>query len=1058
MSSIRLFFLGLPRVERDGHRLTLSSAKALALLAYLALTRTPPPRERLLGLLWAESAEEAARKNLRNTLWQIRKTLGDDLLVSDRDRLSLSPEAWVDVRIFERIAAQPLANPPQAPDAPDAPDAPTLLVDPNLDLYRGPFLDGLTLTEAPDFELWMAAERERLGGLYLQTITRLVDVRRATGDWRAVVRLARRALAHDNLQETMHRALMEAYARTGERTEAIRQYDALRATLKDELGVEPLSETEQLRTAILSGDLHRTPPLPPALPPSPAPRRERRPPFAAEGTHPPAPLVGRQRHLDALTHSLDRVRSGGAHVALIAGEMGMGKTRLWQEWAATLPDAALRLETRALESTQTLPFAPLKTLFSSQACATRLFTPGTPLSPIWLAEIARLFPELRATFPALPIPAPLPPDEERHRVLEAFTQSLLTLGADPLILFVDDLHWADRASLDWFDYLIHRLSEQPILLVGAYRPNEAPTGDSSALAQYIATWAREDRLHRLTLERLSDGEARDLLRALGSDLSRADHVQRMSAGNPLFLLELSRAASDALPTTLVELITARLSRLPDSARQVLQAAAILEPDFGFAALQKVSGRGEDETLDALDALLAADLLVEHAGQYSFAHPLVATIVRNSLSNARSVVLHRRAALAREGEYAGRLPLIAGRLAAHYEGAQDVDKAAAYADMAAHHALSLAAPAEAESFLRQALQLAPTPSRYINLGRVLYFMGNFDGARAEYTSALVNAERAQDRLLALDAMLNLAETFIATARADQIDAWVARASPLLEDIDDPRMQVRAHFLLGVSGIASRPLHEAESHLLEATRLARRHGLTDMAAQACFELGNLMAERGDLAGAVQIYRDAAALAQAAGSHFQQALGYNNAAYHALLMGDLPNAEADIAKALRLADTMALSIPLQYIYSTQGEILMAQARWEEAEAWFRRGLAASERHHNPRQIANLQANLGLVARGRGDLESAALLLETARERGAEAAAPHLHTQIDLWLTEVYLDRDDHRAAADALRRAQRRLAGTDRARLIAWAERLARRLDAPSHGLGIPASLPSAPPPRS
>jgi DNA-binding SARP family transcriptional activator len=1012
MTNLHLYFLGLPRFERDSQTIDVTSAKAIALLAYLALNRAPQPRERLLALLWAESAEDAARKNLRNTLWAIRKALGDNVIEADNNRVALSPIVWNDVRVFEQMANQVMDE----------------SVDPMLDVYRGPFLDGLTLTEAPDFELWMTGERERLSLLYMQVITRLVETRRREGNWQAVITLTRRALAQDGLHEAMHRALIEAHARIGDRAEALRQYDLLRTTLNHELGVDPLPETETLRTAILSGDLN------PATPPAPVPDRvEKRP--AILGDAPRAPFIGRQAQLDALSEELALASTHQTRVVLITGEMGMGKSRLWREWAASLPESIFALDARALESTQNLPFAPIKELFNRRICEQRLFGANTPLSPVWLAEMARLFPEIKLTFPDLPMPAALPVEEERHRILEAFTQTLMALKADPLILFIDDLHWADRATLNWCDYLIHRLRDEALLLVMAYRPHEAPT----TLVHLVASWTREGVTRRLPLDRLSDADSFSLLESLVGTTEHAERIGTLSAGNPYYLIELSRTKAEQVPTTLIELVTARLDRLPESARQVLQAAAVLEPDFDFPTLTKVSGRSEDEMLDALDALLAADVLTEHAGEYTFVHPLVATIVRNSMSYARSAVLHRRAAIAREAKYANQLPIVAGRLAAHYEIAGEPIKAAEYADMASAHAMSLAAYAEAESFLRQALRLDPHPARQIKLGRLLFLNGNIAGATAAFTDAMTGYQQANDKLGTLDALLSVAELYIPAGRADEIEAWVAKAQPLLNATEDPQSFARAHFLLGVAGLANgRPLHEAESHLLEANRLSREYNLVTLAPRSAFELGNLMAERGDLAQAVDAYRDTIRLAQEAGELMQEVLGYNNAAYHTMLMGDVPEARKLIEAGLRLAESTSLRVPLQFLYSTSGEIALAAQVWDEAEMWFKRGLAEVERTGNKRQLANYDANLALAARGRGDLDGALLLFEKASSQLGNTPAPHLRIQIDLWLTELHLDRGEYVAAYEALKRAEARLLGSDRHRLEAWAKRLREQID--------------------
>src|SRR5690349_5569744 len=144
MSTPHLYLLGPPHFEHDGHPVDLPPAKAMGLLAYLALTPGPQPREAILALLWPESYAEAARKNLRNTLWAVRKALGDDVLDAGDDRLALADSAWVDVREFER-RGDPI-------------------------LYGGLLLDGLGFGDAPDFDLWLGSERERLEQQYLRAL------------------------------------------------------------------------------------------------------------------------------------------------------------------------------------------------------------------------------------------------------------------------------------------------------------------------------------------------------------------------------------------------------------------------------------------------------------------------------------------------------------------------------------------------------------------------------------------------------------------------------------------------------------------------------------------------------------------------------------------------------------------------------------------------------------------------------------------------------------------------------------------------------------------------
>jgi DNA-binding SARP family transcriptional activator len=319
-------------------------------------------------LLWAESSPEAARKNLRNTLWTIRKSLGDDVLHSSDDHLALQPDVWVDVREFEKLSEL----------TPTIENLQTAIA-----LYRGSLLEGFIVAQAPEFEIWLTAERERLSQLHSRLLGMLVDTYRVEGNWPQVIVFAQHALAHDNLQEPMYRALMEAHARLGERAEALRQYDTLQATLVRELDVEPLPETTALRAAIINGAFDQ----PMSVPATVTPRMPRRPPMLGDS---PRPLfVGRQAERAALDEEFQSAVSGQARVVLLAGEVGIGKSRLWQEWSASLAPGMTMLESRCLEATQTLPFAPLIELFSNQACIRNLFTPPSPVPLIWLAEVAR---------------------------------------------------------------------------------------------------------------------------------------------------------------------------------------------------------------------------------------------------------------------------------------------------------------------------------------------------------------------------------------------------------------------------------------------------------------------------------------------------------------------------------------------------------------------------------------------------------------------------------------------------------------------------------------------
>lgn len=442
MTVLTFNFLGPPRFTRDGVPVVLAHRKATALLLYLAVTRTAHGRERLADLLWPESLAPAARKNMRNLLWTIGETLGGDVLIHDGATLRLAPDVQVDVYALE--------------------DALLLLESGTVaDLEavtqqcHGPLADTLLVHEAPAFELWLATERERLQSVYLRLLRRLIALQRATGNWEAVLAHAQQAVAADPLQEALHVALIEAYARLGQRAHAAEQYTALRNLLRRELDVAPLPETTARYEALLAGAS-----LLPVQPPPPSGR-------ASES---PGVLVGRDGELATLEAERQRAAQGTARVVLLSGDLGMGKTHLWRTWLATHAADALVLTTHALETSEPVPFGPIVTLFAQPGPARSLVTAPTALAPIWLAELARLLPGITTTWPALPPPLALPPPEERARLFQALTEAIRQLATGLVVLVIDDLHWADPSTLDWLVYLVDQLHDVPLLLIGGGYP------------------------------------------------------------------------------------------------------------------------------------------------------------------------------------------------------------------------------------------------------------------------------------------------------------------------------------------------------------------------------------------------------------------------------------------------------------------------------------------------------------------------------------------------------------------------------------------------------------
>jgi DNA-binding SARP family transcriptional activator/predicted ATPase len=955
MSTIQLKLLGVPQLLRDDQVVVLRRAKATALLVYLAAVRVAQPRERVLDLLWPESKPQAARKNMRNTLWEISEALGHDVLEQQGQALRIAPEVVIDLHQFEDGLLLLESGTVTA-------------LEQLVALYRGPLADGLVVNQAVEFELWLEAERERLTALYLRLLERIVALRRSMGDWQAVAAQARRALAADPLREAMHIVLIEALLHLGQRAQAMQQYASLTELLWRELAVTPLPETAAHYEALLSNLPQPTAP-PPAPPTAPQPE-------------PLPPLVGRTAELALLDAELARVRQGSARVVLITGELGVGKTHLWQQW--TSAQQATVLHTYALEIGEPLPFGPLLTLFRRPGPAQQIVRSPSPLAPIWLAELARLLPEIAQD--DLPVRPDVSSAEERARLFQALAEAIRLLIGPLAILVIDDLHWADATTLDFLLYLSDYLREQPLLLIGCFRPPEA----NERLLALQATWLRHGVLQALSLSRLSTAEAQTLLNTWGTTASAQQqaHWIEQSGGNPYFLRELWYANASEPPDDLIALVRARLqASIPAWANQTLQAVAILGGDADFAVIKATCGRSEEETINALDALVDAGVLVLQGERYQFAHPLVATIVRQELAPARRAFLHRRAAQALERSSIA----TPGRLVEHYAAAGDAHSAAQYAEQASQQALALGAFAEAVRYGQLTVGWEATAERQLLLGEALMSVGEVSTAQQQFRDVLERSEQRGDLVGAARACLMLTQIAIIQNEPQHAQAWLERAP--IEQIQDsePAVSVQLHLMRAAVARQTRDYAHSAAQLDVAEQLALQHQFALQMQPILFERGNLQADQGLRAEAIATFERVLQLAQAANNPVYQVLAGNNLAYNALLNDQLALASAQIERTIAIAKDYALGFLWQYVQSTAGEIALAQGQFAEAAQAFEDAFTAAQAWDNHIHMANVRTNQAQLAIRQGDTAQARTLLAEARQHLGTAINPHIQGRIE-------------------------------------------------------------------
>jgi len=1001
---LSILLLGPPLILKDDRPVHIARRKSRALLFYLAAAGART-REHLLVTFWPDLERASAQQSLRSTLYGLRKDLGD-VLQADPERVALSPDVQVDLQGFEQaVTAQ----------------EPTIeMLTRALSLYRGEFLADFYLPDSNAFEDWLSLERERCHRLAVRGWVALSALYEEAGEFRAALDALDRALSLDPLQEDLQREAIRMAYLSGDRPGAIRRYDQLRRMLDEEMGVPPMEETRRLYDQILSDTLQ-----PARRMGAPAASRPHQTPalVSAQAAGPEIPFVGRTVEMEIL-----RQQAGSHRLVLVEGDSGIGKTRLVEEFLRSAETLALRGTARKLE--HALPYQPviegLRSLTRRPDWKEIRLQIHRNLSPLWLTEAARLLPELSAS----PVPHRESPGAvDEPRLWEGIHQLVLCLAqTQPVTLFIDDLQWADAATLGLLAYLVRQSTAEPVSFIAASQPIQP----RSAPADFLQALTREDLLARISLNRLSQADIVAIAQALSPAYAYplADWLASSSEGSPYVLAELVRYArqngilvttdgevtavnldrlsrTPIVPQSVYSLIQTRLENLSDPARRILAAAAAAGRDFDFDIVTRAAALSESAALEAVEELLSQRIIFPAGGmRYTFDHMLTIQVVLQEEGEPRIRLYHRRVAEAMEALYGrGRLEDEAGILAYHYSEGLAPEKAAPYALRAARRAAELAAWNEAIQFYEMALEGLPESERFtalISLGDASNNAGRFEAAAESYLQALALVQKPGSASQINAARLALATTYLASSRFDEA---IALAQTVLQQAS-PLEAMQAEFTIGtVLSLEGKDLQAAGEHLRAAEAICAQNlqesdpRYAPHMARIRFELGGIAAQQGDLERAVDIYEKARQIACSSEDDVAVTyciLAFNNLGYHLHLMQD-PRARSYAEMGLKMAIEKGMLAPQTYLYSTLGEIALAEGDLDAAEQSFRKGLSLSERLAIGERIAGLNANLGRVAYLRGQNTLAIHLLSSALTRAEALGTHHLAAQIRIWLAPL-------------------------------------------------------------
>jgi DNA-binding SARP family transcriptional activator len=783
MAKLRLTLLGGFEARTDsGLSLAISRKNAQMLLAYLAMhPKQTHLRDKLATLLWDDVSAEQARLSLRQTLFIIRQALPFDPTVVDGNGVAFAEDAvTVDVTEFEQIARS------HDPDELERAAA----------LYQGDLLEGIS-PGSTQFEEWLRTEREHLHELALEAFAKLLRHQMKLSDAEPAIQTAQRLLSLDPLQEATHRALMRLYARQGRRAAALRQYQLCVDVLQRELGVEPEEATKQVYRELLPQPSTR---VAAQTDPDPLPQRRRRHRSAhrrSERLTPP--LIGRDTEVDRLSRALAQACAGHGQAIALLGEAGIGKTRLIAALRqATARRGAQAVIGRAYETERLLPFGPWVQAIREAGITKSRALEG--LGAGWVADLSYLLTELRP--PEWPLPSgPI----EALRLFDAMTELVKSLAARrPLLLVLEDLHWADEMSVRLFSFLARRLEGRRILLVGTAREEELD--DSSPVRRMLAELSTEERLVRFPLAPLSQEHTRVLVRSLAerssadeASLTRLeDRIWMLSEGNPFVIVESLREVLatarqstppnlPALPQKVQELIVGRFERLSDTGQHLLGTAAVIGRDVEFRVLQRAADVGDADAATAVETLVRMQILHSIGERFDFTHDRFREVAYGRLLPTRRRLLHARVVAALEDVYdvpdmietvhPDRLGEHVEQLAYHAVRGELGEKAVPYLAQAGLRATARSALREALAWFQQALGvLQEMPESRLTLEQGLYI-------RTELYWVLLNLGEVRSSLQPLREAEALAERLNDDSRRGQVLALIPSSLADLGELDE-----------------------------------------------------------------------------------------------------------------------------------------------------------------------------------------------------------------------------------------------------------------------------------
>ncbi|MBI4515381.1 MAG: protein kinase [Deltaproteobacteria bacterium] len=739
-------------------------------------------------------------------------------------------------------------------------------------------------------------------------------------------------------------------------------------------------------------------------------------------------FVGREREMDELRAGFEDALSGHGRLLLLVGEPGIGKTRTSEELAtyARLRKAQI-LWGRCYEGEGAPAYWPwvqaIRTYVHGRDPSALLSEMGSGAS-----EIAQVVSEVRQRLPGLPEPQRLDPEQARFRLFDSITTFLKNAStAQPLVLILDDLHWADKPSLLLLQFLARELRGARLLVLGTYR--DVDLRRQHPLSQTLGELTREQLSQRILLRGLSERDVErfiEITAGIKPPAALVEAVYKETEGNPFFVNEVVRLLvadgrlqqpeqvkswSVGIPQSVREVVGRRLDHLSAECNRVLTAASVIGREFGLDVLERMSDLSGDRLLEVLDEAVAARVVTElprSGGRYIFSHALIRETLYDELSTTRRGRLHRQIGETLEQLYGAHPEPHLAELAYHFfEAAQggDVERAIGYAVRAGDRAAELMAYEEAArqyELALQALELrehseAGKCAMLLTLSETLWRAGEYDRAKETALQAADLARKLGDAQSLARAVLDYGGTlpaFAAVIRDETLVALLEEALAALPQGDNP-LRARVLSRLAEEITFSDPYERREALCREAIEMARRLSDPVVLAFALRSTHWALWVPETLAERVAFANEIIELARKAGDRAMAAEGRIFLCWDLIERGDMAGAIKEFEESSRLSESLRQPYYRWGMAITRVLLAFVQGRLPEVEALAQQALQMGQeaQNRNAALVFGIQITLLLVEQGRAQEAEEAL-------SGAAAMYPSIGHNLRCGLAVAYMD----------------------------------------------------------